>query len=206
MRTLMDYRDYYDLEGYLFGTVTQRFAHQGLLGAFDLFCIVIWKAERSKVYAARRLIKRSGTDDLEQAARQLTEGIARQPNARERLRYLCSPDPWGFRLATGSAILTVLYPDEFTVYDARVCKQLTECADFLKLQNKTNFDKLWEGYQKFIRAVKLETPNGLPLRDAVKLETPNGLPLRDKDRYLWGKSFHDQLKCDIARKYQTSSR
>ena len=31
---------------------------------------------------------------------------------------------WAFRLPTASAILTVLYPDVFTVYDRRVCKVL----------------------------------------------------------------------------------
>ena len=190
MSTLMDYRDYYDLEGYLFSTVTQRFAHQGFIGAFDLFCIVVWKANRSKSYVARRLIKQSGTNDLEQAARQLTEGIAGQPNARERVRYVCSRECWGFSLPMGSAILTVLYPDEFTIYDDRVCGQLREYADFFKLKNLTSFDKLWQDYQKFIRA--------------VRQEAPNGLPLRDKDRYLWGKSRHDELKCDITR-YQTST-
>ena len=190
MRTLIDYREYYDLEGYLFGTVTQRFQCQGFLGAFDLFCIVIWKAERSKSYVARRLIKQSGTNDLNQAARQLTEGIAGQSDARERLRYVCSREPWGFSLPVGSAILTVLYPDEFTIYDDRVCGQLTEYADSFKLHNLTNFDNLWKGYQEFIRT--------------VKKETPSGLSLRDRDRYLWGKSFHDQLKRDITR-YQTST-
>ena len=183
----MDYRAYYDLEGYLFGTVTQRFADQGFLDAFDLFCIVVWKANRSKSLFAERLRKQSGTDDLEQAARRLTEGITRQPDAPQRLKYLWSEKPWGFRLATASAILTVLYPDEFTIYDDRVCEQLRDCADFRKLRNLTSFDKLWEGYQEFTRV--------------VKQQTPGGLSLRDKDRYLWGKSFHDQLTHDIARRF-----
>ncbi len=188
MRTLTDYREYYDLEGYLFGKVKDDFHERGFLDAFDLFSIVVWKSNRSKSYFARRLIGQSGTNDLEQAAQQLTEGIASQPNARERLRYVCSREPWGFSLAMGSAILTVLYPEEFTIYDTRVCGQLTEYGNFSRLKNLTNFDNLWEGYQDFMCA--------------VKQETPNGLSLRDKDRYLWGKSFHDQLKSDIARRFR----
>jgi len=186
----MDYRQYYDLEGYLFGTVRERFHRQHFLDAFDLFSIVVWKSNRSKSYFARRLIEHSNTHDLKDAAQELTDGIYHQPNARERLRYLWSEDRWGFRLPTASAILTVLYPDEFTVYDARACGQLTEYGNFSKLPNRTNFENLWKDYQKFIRA--------------VKQEAPNGLPLRDKDRYLWGKSRHDELKCDMT-KYQTST-
>lgn len=182
----MDYLDFYHLETYLFGEVTQQFEEQHFLGAFDLFCIVIWKSNRSKSYAARRLIKQSETEDLEQAARQLTKGIAGLPNARERLKYVWGY--WGFRLPTACAILTVLYPDEFTMYDQRVCGQLTEYDNFYRLDWLSNFDTLWEGYQKFIAA--------------VKQETPNGLSLRDKDRWLLGRSFHDQLKGDIARGYE----
>ena len=31
---------------------------------------------------------------------------------------------WKLRLPTASAVLTVLYPEDFTVYDQRVCKML----------------------------------------------------------------------------------
>ena len=33
-------------------------------------------------------------------------------------------EDWAFRLPMASAILTVLYPDSFTVYDIRVCSEL----------------------------------------------------------------------------------
>ena len=182
----MDYLNFYHLEAYLFGEVTQRFQEQGFLDAFDLFCIIIWKAERAKTMAAKRLIEQSGMKDLEQATRQLTEGIAGQDDARERLKYVWGS--WGFRLPTACAILTVLYPGEFTMYDRRVCGQLTEYDNFYRLDWLSNFDNLWEGYQKFIAA--------------VKQETPNGISLRNKDRWLLGRSFHDQLKGDIARGYE----
>jgi hypothetical protein len=79
-----------------------------------------------------------------------------------------------------SAILTVLYPDDFTVYDIRVCDVL---GDFKDAQYKTNFAKLWERYAAYVIAVK----------DAV----PECSSLRDKDRFLWGKSFATQLQTDI---------
>ena len=83
-----------------------------------------------------------------------------------------------------SAILTVLYPEEFTVYDVRVCDSLGDCH---KLSNVTDFEKLWHGYVEF--------------KSKVSQAVPDELSLRDKDRYLWGKSFHEQLSIDIEKAF-----
>jgi hypothetical protein len=76
--------------------------------------------------------------------------------------------------------VTVLYPNDFTVYDKNVCKELGE---FEKLRHRSYSDKLWSDYQLFIAAV----------RAAV----PGSLSLRDKDRYLWGRSFYKGVLDDI---------
>jgi hypothetical protein len=89
-------------------------------------------------------------------------------------------DEWGFRLPTTSAVLTVLYPDDFTVYDDRVCKQLGKFQD---LVNRTNIDRLWAGYLDF--------------KQAVERAADAELSLRNKDRVLFGKSKADQLREDI---------
>ena len=67
---------YYDLEKYLFETVSSRFAEEHSLGAFDFFCIVIWKANRAKTRIARRLIAAGPYEDLDTAAKALTGAIA----------------------------------------------------------------------------------------------------------------------------------
>ncbi len=87
-----------------------------------------------------------------------------------------------------SAILTVLYPDEFSVYDVRVCGEL---GGFSELSNITKFERLWPRYLEFLQA--------------VERAAPEGLTLRDKDRYLWGKSFSCQLVNDIGSKFSTLS-
>jgi hypothetical protein len=92
---------------------------------------------------------------------------------------------WGFRVPMASAILTVLYPMSFTVYDFRVCEELKR---FQNLPNKTNFDSLWNEYKSFL--------------DAVNEAGPSGYSLRDKDRCLWGKSFSRQLAKDIAENFR----
>ena len=79
-------------------------------------------------------------------------------------------------MPTASAILTVLYPDEFTIYDIRVCQIL---KDFHNLVNLSKFERVWAGYQAF--------------KSKVQEAAPPHLSLRDKDRYLWGQSFHEQL-------------
>lgn len=54
--------------------------------------------------------------------RKLTADIYGASTGRERLRVLM--EDYGFLLPMATAILTVLWPDEFTVYDIRVCDSL----------------------------------------------------------------------------------
>ncbi|MNF13003.1 hypothetical protein D3C80_2146910 [compost metagenome] len=55
--------------------------------------------------------------------------------------------------------------------------------DFHSLNHKVSFEVIWTGY--------------LAYKSRVELTEPVGLSLRDKDRYLWGKSFSEQLEQDI---------
>ncbi|MBI5401439.1 hypothetical protein HZB05_01255 [Candidatus Wolfebacteria bacterium] len=152
----MDYSKYYDLEKYLFEKVSEKFHKNKKLNAFDFFCILIWKANRSKTKQAERLLKIShkngGLEDsnFDKICEHITEKIYNTPN---KLEYLLKE--WKFRLPTASAILTVLYPDEFTIYDSRVCQTLTE---FKKLAEKSNITQLVNGYFAFIEKVKLTVP------------------------------------------------
>lgn len=179
-----NYRDYYDLEAYLFGKVTIRFENNRQLNAFDFFCIVIWKANRAKSRIASRLLNKNGTDDLENAVADLTGRLAAAEDHKTRLKILISD--WKFRLPMASAILTVLYPRDFTVYDIRVCDLL---GKFHNTQDRSKFDDLWSGYQNYV--------------DAVRQEFPKNLDLREKDKWLWGKSFYDQLNNDISTKFRS---
>jgi hypothetical protein len=143
---------------------------------------VIWKSNRAKSNIARRLLNK-GYETLDDAAKALTSSLAEQSSNKERLRYLV--EEWGLRLPTASAILTILYPEDFTVYDARVCEALNA---FHNLDNITPFDRMWSSYEDCLRA--------------VKQNSPYGLTLREKDRYLWGRSFHMQLSRDIKNRFK----
>lgn len=178
----MDYLQQYDTETYIFDVVQKRFADQGFINAYDFFCIIIWKANRAKTNIAARLLKHSQFKSLDEAVYALTSGISKQSSSKERLQYLL--EEWGFLLPMASAILTVLYPEEFTVYDVRVCDEL---GDFHKLNNLSKFEIIWNGY--------------LTYKQRLEEMTPDGLSLRDRDRYLWGKSFSKQLENDIKNRF-----
>jgi hypothetical protein len=175
-----DYVDYFSLERYLFETVHRRFQRERSLGAFDLMSIVVWKANRSKSKIARRL-KRGvqGREDLEAVARRLTSTLYRCGANQERLATLRD---WGFRLPMASAILSVCWPEEFTVYDVRVCEAL---EDYGHLQYVTRPDRLWQGYCAFVKAVRRASPHRFSLRVC--------------DRFLYGRSAAKRLEADIQR-------
>ena len=174
-----NFLQYYDLEGYLFKVISIRYAQDKTLTAFDFFCIVIWKANRAKSKVAERLLAHgNGQANLGSAVGSLLAAVSEAEDQRARLSVLI--EGWGFRLPMASAILTVLYPEDFTVYDIRVCDVL---GDFKDAQYRTNFATLWERYAAYVIAVK----------GAV----PACSSLRDKDRFLWGKSFATQLQTDI---------
>jgi len=75
---------------------------------------------------------------------------------------------------------SILWPDEFTVYDVRVCGEL---PGFDNLDNLGSFDKKWARYCEY--------------RNAVRAAVPQKESLRDKDRCLWAQSAIRQLNEDI---------
>ncbi|MGD0650263.1 MAG: hypothetical protein ABSA97_03835 [Verrucomicrobiia bacterium] len=169
----MDYRKYYHLETYLLGEVVDRFRDTGELSLFDFHCILIWKANRAKNMHVKRLQRVRGQTYPESVAC-LVSALMQSPTPKERLRVLMRD--WGFSLPTATAILTILYPEDFTVYDARVCGQLRR---FKEWASRRFTDRLWDAYLEF--------------KNQVVRATPARYCLRDKDRYLWGKSFYNQV-------------
>jgi hypothetical protein len=172
---------YYDLESYLLSEVRNRFESEGSIGAFDFFSIVIWKANRAKSRIANRLREKDPQHRtaLEPIVQDLTRSLHDADDGQARLRILV--DEWGFMLPMATAILSILWPDEFTVYDVRVCGEL---KDFNDLDNLGKFHKKWTRYCEY--------------RDAVRAAVPQIISLRDKDRYLWARSAIRQLAEDIA--------
>jgi hypothetical protein len=182
----MDYLKLYDLEKYLFDVVRSNFERDRKLNAFDFFCIIIWKANRAKSIIAKKLLERDGNrrKDLDAIVGDMTKSLADADTEKEKMRILI--EKWEFRLPMASAILSVLWPDKFTVFDVRACEQLG--GDYKSIPDKAHFEDLWNGYNRYI--------------EAVKNTVPEVAILRDKDRVLWAKSFEKQLNKDIAMLFQ----
>jgi hypothetical protein len=183
-----DYLKYFDRERYLFEDVHQRFHAEHSLGAFDFFSIIIWKANRAKSKIALKLLAKDpqGRRDLDAICRTLTASLFNAPNHKERLRLLMKD--WNFALPMASAILSVCWLKDFTVYDYRVRELL---IGFPELKNLTDFEKIWEGYNEY--------------KAKVSEIAPAELNLREKDRYLYGKSNALQLIEDIRLLFQAES-
>jgi hypothetical protein len=173
----MDYRKIYNLETYLFGEVKKKFIDEGFVEPLDFYLILVWKSPRSKTRARDRLKGIAGS--FSEAVRRISHSLYTAETPRNRLEILMTT--WKFRLPTATAILTILYPTDFTVYDARVVDQLQEFNDIISMPFS---ERMWQEYLNY--------------KQAVENNTPVGLSLRDKDRYLWGKSLYTQCVREIA--------
>jgi hypothetical protein len=186
------YEQFYDLEKYLFETVSPDFKRTGKLSTFNFFCIVIWKANRAKSKISNRLLDNSSRGlksrhkrDLDDAVARLVSEIVTEEREDKKLGVLIAR---GFRLPMASAILTVLYPDKYTVFDERVCREL---GDFGDATNKTAIKSIWARYSSYMETVRTKAPSYCK-------------SLREKDLYLWGKSFATDLKRDIETGFSKS--
>ncbi len=135
-----------------------------------------WKAARARTRHLKRLtVGRT----FSQAAQELARDLRGAINDEERLRLLLSPS-WSFALPTATAIVTVLYPERFTIYDIRVCDAL---GAFHGLGNRRWSEKTWPEYLRYIAQVRAAVPEGLNLRDA--------------DRWLWGCDKQKALRKEL---------
>ncbi|MFH0739881.1 MAG: hypothetical protein V1819_02155 [bacterium] len=161
----MDYLKYYHLENYLFDEARKNFTEQHFLTPEEFFCIVIWKSNRAKTAIKKKLLR---FGDLDIKIKELTSQIYFASEPCAKLKILLKN--WRFSLPMATAILTVLYPMDFTIYDVRVRHQLE--------QKEIYGVKAY--FEKFLPAVK-------------KIAKEKRLSLRDTDRYLFGKSFYEDL-------------
>jgi len=172
MEDKIDYRKFYDDEQYLLD-VGQAFRKGEPLDAADFYMMLVWKANRAKNYHRERLKRISGKS-FKNAISMIASGLRDRSEVADRLELLMSE--WGFALPTATAILTLLYPEEFTVYDVVVCKEL----GWIYRPYLSYSPKLWSYY--------------LAYKQAVIEATPAGLSLRDKDRFLIGRAYRKDVE------------
>jgi hypothetical protein len=179
----VDYLKYYFLEDYLLGEVRYNFCERkGVLLPEEFFSIVIWKANRAKTKMKDKFLVDGeivGGEKLKDKVEKLTKLIYEEKDNYKKLDILLS---WGFRLPMATAILTILYPEEFTVYDVRVREQLSKHFGQPDISKDISYRK---------NVIDLYFKDFLPKVNQIAEE--KGLSLRDADRYLFGKSFYEDL-------------
>src|SRR3989442_14949900 len=143
------------------GALSTAFHVRRYLTAEEFFSIVIWKANRAKGRIWNRL-RKHGTD-VSEVVKTLSQEIKDAADDHERLSLLLDREKWGFALPMASAILTVCYPERFTVYDVRARMELG-IKDFAGRK-----DQIERYFKEFVPSVKA---------------IPHAASLRDKDRYL----------------------
>jgi hypothetical protein len=85
-----------------------------------LYLILDWKSSRARTRHRSRLAGIAGSFNA--AVGEIAADLHAAASPEQRLGVLLTK--WGFRLPTASAILSILYPDIFTIYDIRVCNAL----------------------------------------------------------------------------------
>ena len=160
----------YDIEGYLFDQVGPRFRDEDAMEPFDFFAIVTWKSNRTKTKIKK------GLDDAGKTVQELMTEVAQAKTSRDKVEVLLPV--WGIGLAMASAILTVCYPETFTVLDYRAWDVL-EGASLPGLPD--HYPATPDEYLDYCAVCR-------------QLAERVGMRLRDLDRALWAMSWRDGLR------------
>lgn len=170
---LNKYAKYYALEEYLFETVSKNFKINGFLSEEEFFSIIIWKSNRSKTKVLKGVQKTGKT------VKEITGYIQEIPSNVERLEYLSKIG--GIQIPIASAILTVCFPDEFTVADYRALFSIKEIFKGRVIDISHNRWTTKRYFEYLTLCKEIMEYNGITT-------------LRDTDKSLWGYSFYKDLQ------------
>lgn len=169
MNGLETYLNYYWLEKHLFEHVSESFQKHGHLTPEEFFAIVIWKRNASKTNV------RIGINESGKTIKALTSEIYKADTPQRKLAVLTSINGIGISIA--SAILTVCYPDDFTVIDYRAKNSI---ENIFNEEIEGNPSASADAYFEYLEICK-------------RLACESKLSLRDFDRALWAYDFYEGL-------------
>lgn len=180
---MKNFLKYYWLEQeYLENEAQPFFKKNGYLTTEQFFAIVIWKRNASKTNVKRGL----GNTDLDNKIKKLTSDVFHEQDNWKKIEILTKNR--GIGIAIASAILTILYPERFTVYDYRVLEEINKQTKN-KVRNIENLPKQKQAtaYLRYCEQVE-------------SLAKANGLSLRDCDRAMWAESWYKDLREFLKKK------
>lgn len=182
--------DCYDPETRVFPGIEKKISKSEGLGKRDVLLILKWKLGRIKGSNAKTVSERN----LEKINRAIADANKRD-GAIEALEALDNIP--GVGLATATAMLTVCYPENFTIIDERVLETLELLPRGLekKLEKKKKERK--KKYSTDDWTAKAYVEEYLPRVRERKKEWSR--TLRETDRALWGLSVNRRIEKTIKK-------
>ncbi|MDD4110583.1 MAG: hypothetical protein PHS54_03410 [Clostridia bacterium] len=167
MENLTFYKKYYLIEKYLFDEVSKNFYNRHFLTKEEFFVIIIWKSNRSKTKVL------DGIKSTNKTIKQISEQIFNTKDRKNKIEILQKID--GIGLPIASAILTVCFPNEFTITDYRATRTLKTIK---KGKNIKNPSSSIDNYLNYVDICIDEAKS-------------KNISLRELDRFLWGYDFYE---------------
>ena len=150
----IDFKKYvmlYSLEDYLFSVVGPQIKKRGYINFDDFYKIAMWKSARQK---PNYLQNKNNIESISKDAFLIKGEL-------EKMDKLCSLK--GVGIPTASAILTIVYPENYAVIDVRCIEMLQELGYSIK---KTITPNNWLIYLDIVRKIAKE--NNITSRDVDK--------------------------------------
>lgn len=167
MEKLINYKKYYLLEDYLFREISLSFKNKNYLTEEEFFAIIIWKSNRSKTKVLNGIKKNGKT------IKEITESLSKETDIKNKVKILTNIKGIGIPIA--SAILSVCYPNDFTIADYRVAETLAVITNKIIKNPSLSIDN-------FIEYINL----------CQTIKTKEGISsLRETDQSLWGYDFFE---------------
>ncbi len=156
------YINLYDQEGHLFNVVGPRIRERGSLTFDEFYDIGMWKSARQK----QNYLKNQEVD-----IQKITKEAFAQKDERLKMKQLRKLK--GVDIPTASAILTIVFPDQYAVIDVR-CVEVLQGEKFdAEIKKEFGFEikksmtlKNWERYLDIMR--RLAAENGVTPREMDK--------------------------------------
>lgn len=196
-REIEQWLDCYDPESRVFPDIRKRLAKGEGLGKRDVLLILKWKLGR---------IKGSNAKTVSEAhLKAMNEAIVEAKKPESTIAALKALDEVpGIGLATATAILTVCYPDTFTIIDERVLESL----DLLPSghEKKKRKKKKKEGKEKSQYNTEDWTAKAYVEEYLPKVKERKGewkRTLRETDQALWGLSVNRRIEKVIKKSEET---
>lgn len=166
LKNIKKYLRLYDIEYTLFNIIGPAVKKRGYLTFHDFYKICMWKTRRAK----NRYLKNQN------CVEQITKLAFLEKDENKKMKILCQFD--GVSVPVASAILTIVYPEEYGIIDIR-CLEMLNVIGF-EISKHPNI-KTWLKFIKIMRELAKE--NEITPRKVDMVLFAMHKEMLDKDNY-----------------------